>query len=138
MPWGWFDHKSHEDAAGEWTGFLEKGAKLDGKLETSGTFRINSEMKGVLHSDQMLILGEQAAVEGEIYGKQVIVGGRFDGTIHATENVQVRATGILTGDVYSPCVDIEPGAVFEGQCHLSAGEEAAPLVIPMHSAANSN
>jgi cytoskeletal protein CcmA (bactofilin family) len=137
MPWGWFNHK-HDDS-GEWTGFLEQGAKVEGTLETQGTFRINSEMKGTLVSRETLILGEKAAVEGEIIGNQVMVSGRFDGTLRATKKVEIQPTGIVTGDVYSPCVIIEPGAVFEGQCHiLPPGDDARTIVIPMRSAANSN
>ncbi|MGA2357110.1 MAG: polymer-forming cytoskeletal protein [Terriglobales bacterium] len=137
MPWGWFDHK--HDHSGEWTGFLEQGVKLDGKLESQGTFRINSEMKGTLVSQEMLILGEKAAVEGEIQGNQVIVAGRFDGTIRAAKKVEIQTKGIITGDVYSPCVIVEPGAVFEGQCHIvPPGEDARVIVIAMRSAATSN
>ena len=137
MPWGWFDHK-HDDS-GEWTGFLEQGVRVDGKLETQGTFRINSEMKGTLASQGTLVIGEQAAVEGEIAGNQVIVAGRFDGTLRATKKVEIQPTGIVTGDIFSPCIVIEPGAVFEGQCHiLPPGEDAKILVIPMRSAASSN
>ena len=137
MPWGWFDHK-HDDS-GEWTGFLEQGVRVDGKLETQGTFRINSEMKGTLASQGTLVIGEQAAVEGEIAGNQVIVAGRFDGTLRATKKVEIQSTGIITGDVHAPCVIIEPGAVFEGQCHiLPPGDDVRAIVIAMRSAANSN
>ena len=137
MPWGWFDRKT--DESGEWTGFLEQGVRVDRKLETQGTFRINSDMKGTLISQETLILGEEAAVEGEIIGNQVIVAGRFDGTIRATKRVEIQATGIITGTVYAPCVIIEPGAVFEGQCHiLLPGESNETILIPMRSAASSN
>ena len=137
MPWGWFDHK--HDESGEWTGFLEQGVRVDGKLEILGTFRINSEMKGTLVSRETLILGEKAAVEGEIIGNQVIVSGRFDGTLRATKRVEIQASGIITGDVYSPCVIIEPGAVFEGRCHIvPPGEDATAIVIAMRSAASAN
>ena len=84
MPWGWFDHKRN-DSSHEWTGFLEQGVKLDGKLESSGTFRIDSAVKGTLISQETLILGEHAAVEGEIDGSNIIIAGRFDGTIRATK-----------------------------------------------------
>ncbi len=137
MPWGWFDHKNEE--SGEWTGFLEQGIKVDGKLETQGTFRINSEMKGTIVSQETLILGENAAVEGEISGGQVIVAGRFDGTIRATKKVTIQPTGIITGEVHAPCMVIEPGAVFEGQCHLTIlGEDGDKIIIPMRSAASSS
>jgi cytoskeletal protein CcmA (bactofilin family) len=140
MLWRWFDHKNDQsEASGEWTGFLEKGVKVDGKLETHGTFRINSDMKGTVVSEETLILGEKAAVEGEIIGSHVIVAGRFDGVLRAAKRVDVQATGIITGDVHAPCVIIEPGAVFEGRCHISAPAEAeAVTVISMRSAANPN
>ncbi len=58
----WFDRNRHD--SGEWTGFLEPGVKLEGRLESSGTFRIDSSMKGTLVSGETLILGEHASVEG--------------------------------------------------------------------------
>ncbi len=64
MAWRWLS--TNRDDHGEWTGFLEKGARLEGRLECSGTFRIDSTIKGTLVSDGTLILGKNALVEGEI------------------------------------------------------------------------
>jgi cytoskeletal protein CcmA (bactofilin family) len=134
MPWGWFDHKRN-DSSPEWTGFLEQGVRLDGKLESSGTFRIDSAVKGTLVSRETLILGEHAAVEGEIDGNNIIIAGRFDGTIRATKKVEIQPKAIVTGDIHAPCIVIEPGAVFEGQCHMpSSTDDAQPTVIPVRSA----
>ena len=44
MAWGWFDRKRQDPA--EWTGFLEQGVKVEGRLESSGTFRIDSAIQG--------------------------------------------------------------------------------------------
>jgi cytoskeletal protein CcmA (bactofilin family) len=134
MPWPWFDQK-RSDSTAEWTGFLEQGVKVEGKLETTGTFRIDSEVKGALVSHETLILGEHAAVEGEIDCNIIIIAGRFDGTIRAKQKVEIQPKAIVTGDIFAPCVLIEPGAIFEGQCHLpSSSEEERPIVIPVRSA----
>jgi cytoskeletal protein CcmA (bactofilin family) len=134
MAWQWFDRKKQEPS--EWTGFLERGVKLDGKLETTGTFRIDSAMKGTIVSDDTLVLGEHASVEGQIYGNRVIIAGRFDGKIEAKGRVEIQPNAIVTGEVHSPCLVIEPGAVFDGQCHMLAPTEAAkPITIPIRSAA---
>ena len=87
----WFERKHHESA--EWTGFhrVSWGSKLEGKLESTGTFRIDSAMKGTLISAGTLILGEHATVEGEIVGNCVIVAGHFDGKIQATGRVDIQA-----------------------------------------------
>ena len=49
--------------------------------------------------------------------------------------MEVKANAIVTGEIHSPCVLIEPGAVFEGRCHITAITELAkPVVIPIRSA----
>jgi cytoskeletal protein CcmA (bactofilin family) len=132
---GLLDRKRHESS--EWTGFLEKGVKLEGKLESSGTFRIDSVMKGSLTSSETLILGEHAVIEGQIHGNYVVIAGRFDGVIEAKGRVEIRTKAIVTGEIHTPCLIIEPGAVFDGRCHMLAATQAAkPVTIPIRSAAH--
>lgn len=123
MTFGWFDQ-----ADGQWTGFLDHGVRLDGKLEADGLFRIDSEMKGRIVSKETLILGEHAVVEGEIEGNHIAVGGRFEGTIKATNRVEVQPKAIVKGEIHSSCVVIEPGTVFDGQCHMKIGAEGGIAV----------
>ena len=132
----WFN-KRQEPA--EWTGFLEQGVKVEGKLESTGTFRIDSAMKGTLVSDDTLVLGEHAVVEGQIQGNRVVIAGRFDGKIQAKGRVEIQPNAIVTGEVHTPCLVIEPGAVFDGNCHMLAPAEAAkPVAIPIRSAGGSS
>jgi cytoskeletal protein CcmA (bactofilin family) len=134
MAFGWFDEKD----SGEWTGFLERGVRLDGKLEASGMFRIDSEMKGTLVSRETLILGENATVEGEILGNFVTIAGRFEGRIKATSRVEIQPKAIVKGEIHSGCVVFEPGAVFDGKCHVVAassdGASANAIAIAVRSA----
>ena len=133
MVWGWFDRKHHGPT--EWTGFLEQGVKVDGKLEAGGTFRIDSAMKGTLVSDDTLVLGEHAVVEGEIHGNRVVIAGRFDGAIHAKGRVEIQPNAIVTGEIHTPCLVLDPGAIFDGHCHMLAPTEAAkPIDISIRSA----
>lgn len=130
LAWNWFDRKRHE--AGEWTGFLEKGVRFEGKLEADGTFRVDSEMKGNIVSRNTLILGEHAIVEGEIEGNTVLISGRFSGKIQARGRVEIQASAIVTGDIQTPCLVIEPGAIFDGQCLVPVGSaEVPPLTVPV-------
>jgi cytoskeletal protein CcmA (bactofilin family) len=133
MAWSWFDRKRQDTA--EWTGFLERGVKIEGKLESSGTFRIDSAMKGTLISTDTLVLGENATVEGEIHGERVVIGGRFDGVIRAKARVEIQPSAIVTGEIHCPCIAIDAGAIFDGHCHMPAPAEAGKAVtIPIRSA----
>jgi cytoskeletal protein CcmA (bactofilin family) len=134
MAWAWLDRKHSESS--EWTGFLEKGVRLEGKLESAGTLRIDSAMKGTLVSEGMLILGEHAQVEGEIVGNRVIILGRFTGTIRAKGRVEIHPKAIVSAEVHTPCLVIEPGSVFDGECHMPKSDESAkPIAIPIRSIA---
>lgn len=134
MAWAWLDKKQPD--ASEWTGFLEKGVRLEGKLETTGTLRIDSAMKGTLVSEGVLILGQHAQVEGEIIGNRVMIFGRFTGTIRATGRIEIHPQAIVSAEVHTPCLVIEPGSVFDGECHMpKSSDTSTPLAIPIRSIA---
>ena len=135
MPFAWLDRKNHQ--SGEWSGFLEKGVSVEGRLDTTGTFRIDSPMKGTLTSDEKLILGDNARIQGQIEGNYIVIRGRFDGTIRAKGKVEIQTKAIVTGEIHTPCLIIEPGAVFDGRCHMLATNQAAKTItIPIRSAAS--
>jgi cytoskeletal protein CcmA (bactofilin family) len=133
MPWGIFDRKAQD--SGEWSGFLEHGTKLEGKLESPGTLRIDSHVKGAVVCESTLILGENARGNGELTGNSVIVAGQFEGTIRARSKVELQPKAIVTGEIETPNLTIEPGATFDGRCHLITGKESATrIIIPIRSA----
>ncbi len=118
----------------EWIGFLDKGVRLEGTLELSGTFRVDAQVKGNIISNTTLLLGESARVEGQIEGNDVVIAGRFDGVIFAKGRVEIQAKGMVTGEIHTPCLVIEPGGIFDGRCHMLASAEAAkPLTIPFRA-----
>jgi cytoskeletal protein CcmA (bactofilin family) len=97
-------------------------------------------VKGTLVSTGTLILGEHSSMEGTIEGNAVTIGGRFDGIINARGRVEIQTGAIVIGEVHTPCLIIEPGAVFDGRCHMLAAPQAkseAPktITIPIRSAA---
>jgi cytoskeletal protein CcmA (bactofilin family) len=132
MAWRWLDRKKIE--GGEWTGFLEQGVRFEGKLEAPGTLRIDSAVKGTLVSHETLILGENAVVEGEVLGNRVLVYGRFSGTIQARGHVEIRSNAIVSGQIETPCLIVEPGSVFDGECRMITDKESArALTITVRS-----
>src|ERR1700730_18950508 len=133
MPWK-RSNQSSAPSAGEFAGFLDKSVRLEGTLEFPGTFRLEAQVKGTIISSQTLILGEGARVEGQIEGAHVVICGRFDGVIFAKGRVEIQSKGIVSGEIDTPCVLIEPGGVFDGQCHmLATSETAKPLTIPIRA-----
>jgi cytoskeletal protein CcmA (bactofilin family) len=120
--------------SGVWAGFLDQAVRLEGTLELGGTFRLEAQVKGTIISSQTLMLGEGARVEGQIEGNHVVISGRFDGVIFAKGRVEIQPKGIVTGEIHTPCLVIEPGGIFDGHCHMLAASDAAkPLTIPIRT-----
>jgi len=46
----------------------------------------------------------------------VVISGHFDGVIFARGRVEIQPKGVVTGEVHSPCLVIDPGGIFDGRC----------------------
>lgn len=109
------DHLADE----ELVGMLEPGLEFDGKMTvSSGMVRVNTHFKGEIRCGGAVILAEQGEMEGEIHCKFVSVAGKVKGAVYATDKVEVRANGVVLGDIFTPSLVLEPGGYFNGQCHM--------------------
>jgi cytoskeletal protein CcmA (bactofilin family) len=136
MSWKW-PGTSKNGGGEEWTGFIDHGVTLEGTLQLKGTFRIDGNVKGNIISEQTVVLGERAKVEGQIEGNRVVIAGRFDGVIFAKGRVEIEAKGVVTGEVHSPCMVIDPGGIFDGRCHMLASSDASTgVTIPIRAASS--
>ena len=136
MGWKWPSADKNGAASEEWTGFIDQGVTLEGTITVKGTFRVDGTVKGNIISEQTLILGENAKVEGRIEGNKVVIGGRYDGVIFAKGRVEIQAKGVVTGEVHSPCLVIDPGGIFDGRCHMLAASDtstAPSVTIPIRA-----
>jgi cytoskeletal protein CcmA (bactofilin family) len=133
MAWKW-PSSSKNGSGEEWTGFIDQGVSLEGTLTLTGTFRIDGHVKGNIISEQTVILGENAKVEGQIEGNRVVISGHFDGVIFARGRVEIQPKGVVTGEVHSPCLVIDPGGIFDGRCHMLAASDASTgVTIPIRA-----
>lgn len=103
----------------ELVGLLEPGVEFEGKMTiSSGMVRLNTHFKGEVNSSGALIVAEQGELEGEVNCGFISVGGKVKGAVHATEKVEIRANGVVLGDIFTASLVVEPGGYFDGQCHM--------------------
>jgi cytoskeletal protein CcmA (bactofilin family) len=116
-----------ESTVGEISTLLGEGSEFEGKLTFEGTVRIDGVLKGEVFSDDVLIIGEGARVEAEIDVGEIIIQGLVTGNIRATRSIELLAPGRITGDLTTPNLLIEKGAIFEGRSHMAdaAGKPGA-------------
>lgn len=114
------------DLPDDWVGWLEAGVELEGKMKVAaGLIRLNARFKGEIASEGAVVVHDQGEVEGDIQAKVVSITGKVKGTLHATERLEIKEHGIVLGDIYTPCLLVDPGGFFDGQCHMPAPEPIA-------------
>ena len=103
----------------EMVALIEPGIELEGRFKfTSGMIRLNAHFKGEIQSEGSVVVADQGEVEAEIHARHVSVAGKVKGAIHASERMEIREHGVVLGDIYTPCLVIDPGGFFDGQCHM--------------------
>ena len=96
-------------------GFLGYGTKISGKLHFEGSVRIDGDLDGEIESKEITI-GESAVVTAQIRADSIVLCGKVKGEINATQRIEIRATAKITGDITTPKLIIQEGAIFEGRC----------------------
>jgi cytoskeletal protein CcmA (bactofilin family) len=89
------------------------------QFKFEGTLRLDCFVTGVVGSQTgTLIVGETAELQANIFVAAAIVDGLVRGDIRATERVELGSKARVIGNIETPALAIQPGAIFEGQCHF--------------------
>ena len=88
---------------------------FDGELTSDDDLRIDGRLKGHLHvREGTLTIGETATVEADIRAARVIVHGTVQGSIAASERIELGPTANVTGSLTAERVVMTEGARFNG------------------------
>jgi cytoskeletal protein CcmA (bactofilin family) len=109
---------------------LGRGSVFEGKLAFEGTVHINGTFTGEIHSNDTLVVGEGARVEGDIDVGTLIVTGEVNGHVRAKQAVEMHAPARVKGTIVTPSLLIERGVVFEGTTRMENLEGALAQTIP--------
>lgn len=99
--------------------FLGEGTDIIGEVKFSEIMRVDATVSGTITSDSgSLLIMERGRVKATVTAGMVEVSGTVEGTITAKTSVKIHPTGRVYGDIYTPALIIEHGAVFDGKCHM--------------------
>lgn len=117
------------DSGNDITTILGKGSWFEGKLTFEGTVRIDGRFSGEIQTEGTLIIGESAEVQANIRASAVVVKGKVEGDVSASESLTIQSPARVTGNLATPNLMIEKGSFFEGHCSMS-GEPVAAISPP--------
>lgn len=87
---------------------------LRGELTSKGTVKVDGHIEGNVTAD-CLIIGEGGNLTGDATVREVVVGGRIIGTVHATDGADIQSKGEVCGDIFAARLTIAEGGRFDGR-----------------------
>jgi cytoskeletal protein CcmA (bactofilin family) len=99
--------------------FVGKGVEFKGTISYSGTVRIDGYLDGEIHTDGVLLIGEDAVLQAKITAGTVVCKGKITGDIAVKEQVKLRAPAVVNGSVKTPLLSMEDGVLFNGNLEMA-------------------
>ena len=96
------------------------GTDIKGDIKSTGDIRIDGSLTGNLNTKGKVVIGETGKIKGEINCKNSDVLGKIEGKIVAIDQLSLKATSVINGDLIASKLAIEPGARFTGNCNMSS------------------
>jgi cytoskeletal protein CcmA (bactofilin family) len=115
------------------TSYLGPSFAFAGELRSGESLRIDGNVKGEVHCDSQITVGDKGSVHATIDGDVVVIAGEVQGDIKARRKITLESTARVTGDLSTPGIVIQEGARLEGRIMISgapAGAEARAEAEP--------
>lgn len=111
------------------SGFVGAGTVVSGDAEFKGMLRIDGRFTGrVLSEKGSLIVSAGGVVEANIEVASAKINGTVNGDITATGRVEFGRSARVRGNIQTPALIIEDGAIFEGSCRMQPQPKPEPAV----------
>lgn len=108
------------------------GTVIEGDISFSGGMRIDGQVNGNVTAAQgkpsTLVLSEHASANGDVSVTHLVVNGTINGSVVASEYLELQAKAKVNGDVHYSTLEIQLGAIVEGRLIHDVGKAQDKVV----------
>jgi cytoskeletal protein CcmA (bactofilin family) len=102
---------------------LGASIEIKGKVTGEEDLQIDGKVEGsVVLNGQRLTVGRSGKLSSEIWAREVVVYGNLMGNVHASDRVEIKKDGSVTGDITTARISVEDGAYFKGRIEIERGK----------------
>ena len=110
---------------------IGKSLVIKGEVSGSESLYIDGKIEGTINlAGNRVTVGRNGQVSANITAREIVVLGKVRGNMTASDRVDIRSEGSLTGDVAAQRISIEDGAFFKGGIDIRKPDAAAKPVEP--------
>ena len=111
---------------GTLTGFVGNGTALTGEASFKGMLRVDGHLSGRVSSDDgTLIVSTNGQVDANVEVAVAQIYGTVNGDIVASKRIEMGRVAKVTGNIQTPALVIESGALFEGSCRMTQARDSS-------------
>jgi cytoskeletal protein CcmA (bactofilin family) len=98
---------------------LGRSVIVKGELSGSEDLYIDGQVEGTIElRGNNLTIGPHGLVKANVNAKEVVVQGKLEGNIQASQRAELTKSAVATGDIVTQRVAIEEGAYFKGKVDI--------------------
>jgi cytoskeletal protein CcmA (bactofilin family) len=106
---------------GTLTGFVGNGTNMTGEANFKGMLRVDGHLSGrVTSQDGTLIVSTGGEVDANVEVSVAQIYGTVNGDVIASKRIELGRVAKVTGNIQTPALVIEQGAIFEGSCRMQS------------------
>lgn len=110
--------KAPETARGETT-LIGTSIVIKGELSCGEDLYIDGQVEGTIDpKGKRLTIGPHGRVKANVTACAVVVEGKLEGNIQATDRVDLKQSAVVTGDIATQRISIDEGAYFKGGLNI--------------------
>jgi cytoskeletal protein CcmA (bactofilin family) len=104
---------------------IGKSVVIKGDLSGSEDLYVDGQVEGSISlKTNSLTVGPNGQVKANVEAKGVVVQGKLEGNVQASDRVELRKSAIVTGDISTQRISIEEGAYLKGKIDIQGKAEA--------------
>src|SRR3954465_6252497 len=105
---------------------IGKSLVIKGEVTGSESLYIDGRVEGSINlAGNRVTVGRNGVVNANINAREIVVLGKVRGNLQASDRVDIRTEGSLTGDVVAQRISIEDGAFFKGGIDIQKPNQKA-------------
>ena len=101
---------------------IGKSFVIKGQVSCDGDLYIDGQVEGSVDpKGNRLTIGPDGRLKANVTARAVVVRGKLEGNIQASERVDLKQSAVVVGDIVTQSISIEPGAHIKGIIEVHGG-----------------
>jgi cytoskeletal protein CcmA (bactofilin family) len=104
------------------TAWIGRALRIEGRIVSEENLTLDGYIEGTIEvGNHNLTIGSGATVKADLTARTIAVAGTVNGSLTAAERIDLRGTATVFGDISTPRLVMDDGAVVKGK--VQAGKK---------------